>query len=612
MSTTQPVNLDLPGGFLKTVSPVAAKGRVIDGQWVRFQNGKWEKIAGFIKAVAAQVNGIVRGMFGWTTAANQDLVALGTATKLYSMSDQLADITPIAFTGTLGTNPFTMTSGQPTVTVHDTAHGVIAGTIVNFSGATAAQGLTINGSYPVTSVTDADNYVITASGNATGNGSGGGSSVVYTYYLNPGLQDQTYGIGYGSGLYGRGTYGTPRSPTNGLSNDGGITNELRTWFFANYGNELAVLPSGGTVYLWNQNNGDPLPLPVSNAPAMARAMFITPERMIVLLGTTLPMTMAWCDRLDPTNWTPSLASTANVRTLQGGNKLIAGATFFGGVNLIWSDTTCFLMQFIGTSGEIYSTLPIGEGCGLIGPCAYGRSPDTMVWMSDYRFYIYSGGIVLVAPRQDEIRAYILGEVTRNGVVTGGRLDRTKATKIACGHNPKHNGFWWHYTSIDSPDGENDEYVIVCLDDWSWYTGKLNRSAMTHAESPLGTTYMAGTDSYIYQHEVGNDADGSPLPWFMQTGPVPLGNAQTDMDVIGFVPDWERQTQNITLEIRTKDRPASSTYIDDATFVMPEGTELVDMKLGGRYADLKFSGSDLGSDFRIGIPQLEVGVGGDRR
>lgn len=100
--------------------------------------------------------------------------------------------------GTLGTNPFTTTSGSNTVTVALTAHGFTQDSSFNSSGATAFNGVTINGTFPITSIVDANDFTIdiTSLGTApSGSGSGGGSAVAYQVdYL-------TLGTPYYFGIY---------------------------------------------------------------------------------------------------------------------------------------------------------------------------------------------------------------------------------------------------------------------------------------------------------------------------------------------------------------------------------------------------------------------------
>jgi hypothetical protein len=86
-------------------------------------------------------------------------------------------------TGTLGTNPFTTTNGSNTVAVALTAHGFNQDSMIYLTGATAFNGATINGTFPITSIIDTNdfNIDITVLGTTpSASGAGGGSAVAYT------------------------------------------------------------------------------------------------------------------------------------------------------------------------------------------------------------------------------------------------------------------------------------------------------------------------------------------------------------------------------------------------------------------------------------------------
>lgn len=80
----------------------------------------------------------------------------------------------------LGASPFTTVNGSGLVTVNKTAHGISQDSILTFTGAAAVNGITPNGTFPVDSVTDANNFVIDTGGSANASGSGGGSGASYT------------------------------------------------------------------------------------------------------------------------------------------------------------------------------------------------------------------------------------------------------------------------------------------------------------------------------------------------------------------------------------------------------------------------------------------------
>jgi len=86
-------------------------------------------------------------------------------------------------TGTLLTvNPLTTTLGSSLVSVNFLSHGFNQGSRFYMSGATAVNGITPNGTFPIVAITDANDFVIDCSvlgATASASGSGGGSSISY-------------------------------------------------------------------------------------------------------------------------------------------------------------------------------------------------------------------------------------------------------------------------------------------------------------------------------------------------------------------------------------------------------------------------------------------------
>ena len=79
---------------------------------------------------------------------------------------------------TLGPNPFSTTNGSAVVSVADNSHGLSVGDVVQFENSSAVGGLDLNAPFRVSSVTDANNYTITATSTATSTiGGGGGNGV---------------------------------------------------------------------------------------------------------------------------------------------------------------------------------------------------------------------------------------------------------------------------------------------------------------------------------------------------------------------------------------------------------------------------------------------------
>ena len=166
-----------------------------EGGWyisdkVRFRQGTPEKIGGWIRISAFTFLGVCRSLWNWITLQSQNLMGVGTNLKYYiEQGGYYNDITPIRtrdYSATL-TNPFDTTNTFATVTVNDTAHGAQAGDLVYFTGATTVGGIPaaeLNTRHVITSITNANAYVITVTTAATSTVTGGGGTVTAQYYLD--------------------------------------------------------------------------------------------------------------------------------------------------------------------------------------------------------------------------------------------------------------------------------------------------------------------------------------------------------------------------------------------------------------------------------------------
>ena len=124
--------------------------------------------------------------------------------------------------------------------------------------------------------------------------------------------------------------------------------------------------------------------------------------------------------------------------------------------------------------------------------------------------------------------------------------------------------------------------------------------------------MTGPDRYIYQHEVGKNADSAALPWSLKMARLTLANGGVEADVNGIIPDFERQTGNVYIDVTMYERPQSTVALDTQTLTSAEGAEIVDIVTGGRYAVFEFSGDSLNCDVRFGTPLLDVSAAGRSR
>ena len=91
-----PLDIALPSGTVRTDSPLAAMGRYVDSDNVRWYRGRPQKIGGNVALLAVPLDAPIRGMHTWNDLSGRQLLAAGTATSLYAMS--ASDYAPMDIT----------------------------------------------------------------------------------------------------------------------------------------------------------------------------------------------------------------------------------------------------------------------------------------------------------------------------------------------------------------------------------------------------------------------------------------------------------------------------------------------------------------------------------
>lgn len=553
------------------------------------QNGDWVKFTG-----ASVFNGVT--IVGWYMVANRsaggfDITAGTTASGTGSGGG--AAVMWAYPRVTLAANPFATVSGDATVTVTHTAHGATTGDYAIFSGASAVAGLTISGEYPVT-VTGANAYTIEASGNANATTTGGGAAVSVIYIVTMSTFSVSSPIVYGSGSYGAGIYGYGAA-SYAVSNAG--------WTLDSYGNQLIGAPIGGTIYVHKTAEGGRAH-ELLNAPTNIQAMFVTPERFVVALGTASSgMTMAWADQDDYTNWTSGPTNTANSgRTKQGGSKFVAGAPVRDGVSVALSNKAAFLMNYTGDN-SVYATPEISDNAGCISPWAIAVFGENAYWMGQDDFWVWDGGVRRLP--SDDIRDYVFRSMNK---LYGG--------KCWAGVLRAKNEIWFSYPSDGAT--EIDRYVVYHIDqpgvwsigEWSELAGSGVRTAWVDADL-FDKPIAADASGILYRHEVGTDDDGEALEADLEFAPVDISNGDANVDVFGFIADFKRLTGDVTLTVSTRQYPNDTPTT--AAFTVEDGnaTPVLDFRLDAKLAGFEIESNAVGGDFRLGVPRFNLQGGGAR-
>lgn len=521
----------------------------------------------------------------------------GSTTYTIQAKDTLGN--PLAAPGS-STSPtlpeFITTSGSNLVTVTLAAHGLAVGSTFPVLIPTTVGGVTFSGNYVVTSITDADNFVITASATPSSSTTGFLNGNLARYVYSFGVGAIPPGTGYGIGGYGRGGYGSGLAIVPATGNPIAASD----WTLDNWGEILITCPVGSAnfqpIYAWNSENGGPTATVIPQAPPVNDGIFIAmPERQIVAWGSTFtgipdPLLIRWCDINNYNVWIGQVINQAGSYRIPKGSRIV-GCIQGPQQGIIWTDIGCWTMQYI-SQPLIYGFTEIGTGCGLIGRKAAGTINGEVYWMGPSQFFKLSDTGV------DPIVCPIWDVVFQN-------LDQGNLSKIRVAINSRFNEIAWYYPSLAGV-GEVDSYVKynILLGANGWDYGALARSAWID-QSVLGPPIGADPNTrYIYQHETSPDADGQALLASFRTGYAAMGDGDAMTFVDQFWPDMkfgyfggaQSATVSVTFYVANYPGDAPRVY---GPFSFTQATEFISPRFRGRNVAIELSSSDVGSWWRIG-------------
>ena len=607
-------------------------GGWFDANFIRFRKGLPEKIGGWAKNTLNTFKSTARALHAWVDLEITKYLGIGATWKYYiKEGGNFYDVTPLRVTTSAGDVTFSATNGSSTITVTDTSHGAVANDFVTFSGAATLGGLVtaavLNQEYQIATVTSANAYTIeakdtsgsTVTANASDSGNGG-SSVVGAYQINVGLDVYIESTGWGAGTWGAGTWGSATAIT--------ASNQLRLWSHDNFGEDLIMNVRAGGIYYFDISAatlGTTRATPLTSlsganlAPTIALQVLVSDiDRHVVCFGadpisgssrtgTIDPMFIAWSDQENAAQWEPLSTNTAGSFRLSAGSQII-GAIRARQETLIWTDTSLYSMTFVGQPFTFGVNL-VNEGVGLIGPNAAVNTPKGIFWMDKKGFYTYNGAV------QDipcTVQDYVFSD-----------LNEGQAFQVFGFLNKEFDEVGWFYCVT----GETtiSKYVVFNYEDGVWSIGELNRTAWIDEgifDTPIGS-YTTSDVGYLYDHETGNDADGSPMDnVYIESSDFALGNGEEFQAINKIIPDIKftgsggsGQTVNVVLKQRNYPGESLST---ESTNTCTATTTKIDTRLRARQAALRIESDDDGSvgvrsgvGFRVGAMRMDVRPNGRR-
>ena len=609
-------------GINKEGTSYSNEGGWFDSNLVRFRKGLPEKIGGWVKSVTNSFLGTGRALHAWVALDGTKYLGLGTNLKYYILEGaSFNDITPIRSTDENVTT-FAATNGSAVITATDTAHGAVANDFVTISNAVSLGGTitaaVLNQEHQITSIPSPNTYTFTASATANASDSGnGGSATDAAYQINTGINTYVPSTGFGAGTWSAGTWGSITSIS--------FINQLRLWSHDNFGEDLIINPRGGGVFYWDESNGlTTRAVALSSLsganlpPTVALHVLVSDiDRHVICFGadplndsgtartgTIDPMLIAFSDQENAAVWNPLSTNTAGSFRLSSGSAIV-GALRSKQEILVWTDIALYSMSFIGQPFTFGLNL-INEGVGLISPNGMINTPKGIFWMDKKGFYAYNGAIQEIPCT---VQNYVFSDI-----------NETQSFQVFSFVNKAFDEVGWFYCSSSSQ--VINQYVVYNYEENLWTIGSLSRTAWLDEgvfDNPKAVLSSSDT-GYVYNHETGNDNDGSPMTnVFIESSDFDIDPGGEDFQFINrIIPDIKftgtgatgsnGQAVNIVLKRRNFPGEDLTTAV---TSTCTSNTTKIDTRVRGRQAVLRIESDDDGVGFRVGAMRLDFRPDGRR-
>ncbi len=430
----------------------------------------------------------------------------------------------------------------------------------------------------------------------------------------------------------------------GQSAASGIPQQLRLWSETNYGDYLIINPRGGALYMWVPTytpagsllfttpatllspSSSGIYQTDTSCPSVCNLVLVSDASRFVIgfgvndYGETIqdPMLIRWSDQENYQVWAPAATNQAGSFRLSSGSYIVTAQQTRQEI-LVFTDAAVFSMQYLGPP-FVWGFNILSDNISIASPNAVATANNITYWMGVDKFYAYSGRVETLPC---SLRQYVFGDIN---------LDQS--AQVFAGTNEGYSEVWWFYCSANST--VVDRYVIYNYLDQVWYYGTLSRSAWL--DSPLRAYPMAASYQHtIVYHENGNDdveVNGTILPIssYIQSSDFDIGDGHNYGFVWRMIPDItfdgsstatpNRPEVTFTMRPRynpgapygTADTPlvtSAQSYNSQRNYTVQEFTQIVYTRLRGRQMAFRVSSDQLGCQWQLGVPRIDVRPDGRR-
>ncbi len=584
--------LNFQVGVVKEKTQLDAGGFWTDADKIRFRFGRPELMGGWQRVIDpsqdSKIFGVPRYLTSVRSRVGQAAAVIGTNSGLFSSElSTFYNITPVVST-LASSNLLSTTAGSTKVVVSVSNHGLTTGTLIEVVSAAATIGgnivinavSSVTATFPVSVITsNAFAFDVSLTAAATSVATGGAITIGFSYPA--GNISTVYRSGWGIGVWGGAFgWGSPAAPS---------PDPLRQWSIDLWGTDIMAVPSGGPLMYWTTSaNIVSRATIVTAAPSINQIVRVASEARHVLLygthdvsGNYSPLLVRWCSQEDFTDWTPTATNTAGDYPLPSRGSEIRAVNRIGDKTAILTDGDLFIQSYIG-GNDVFGFTAVGERCGVISRNAAVEYSGTLYWMAtNGQFYQYDGRL---QPLNCTVLRYIYDS-----------LDEFQQDNIYAGTISTFDEVIWFYTSNNSPNGENDRYVIYNTREKHWTIGTMPRTVWEDIGTFSTPLAMNSNPADLYYQETGYTADSSVLASNLEGAYFDQEAGDNILFVNKFVPDFSNLSDNTpysgTLQISLKARKyPGGPVITKGPFNVTGTTQKTSLRLRGRELAIQIQSS----------------------
>ena len=206
------------------------------------------------------------------------------------------------------------------------------------------------------------------------------------------------------------------------------------------------------------------------------------------------------------------------------------------------------------------------------------------------------------------------------------IDQSNQKDTFAAANSEFNEVTWFYPSNGA--SQVDRCVTYNIKEDVWQVGTLARTSWADKgvyNFPYATDY-APTDTtatittitgltagrtYMYAQENGNNADGSAMTSYVESGEFVIPQAGEHlMSIKRFIPDFKNLSGTVNISLKFRDYP-TSTQRTNGPFAVTTSTNKIDTRARGRQASIRIESSALNTNWRFGTYRAAIRPDGRR-